>query len=274
MSEDFGERMPDIRRRYVPPAIDQLAFNCPHCGALAKQSWFSAHADLLKKDETPYRLNPQEAAEISLSQVEDAEKQERLKRFVEQMATGRPFIHYEQTVCKYDLQNVSASRCFNCNEIAIWINDRLLWPGRGEAPLPNPDLPDDVRGGYEEASTILDLSPRGAAALLRLSIQKLCRHLGGGGDNINADIGALVRKGLDVRVQQALDVVRVIGNNAVHPGQIDLHDNRATAEKLFGLVNLIAEIMISQPKHVATMFESLPANAREAIRQRDGRKGE
>ncbi|OQW39268.1 MAG: hypothetical protein A4S12_02345 [Proteobacteria bacterium SG_bin5] len=124
---------------------------------------------------------------------------------------------------------------------------------------------------YEEAGTLLQLSPRGAAALLRLSIQKLCKELGEKGRNIDDDIAALVKKGLDPRVQQALDVVRVIGNNAVHPGQIDLRDDRATAEKLFGLVNLIAEIMISQPKHVADMYESLPQNARDAIKRRDGK---
>ena len=50
----------------------------------------------------------------------------------------------------------------------------------------------------------------------------------------------------------------MIGNNAVHPGTLDLRDDSATAEKLFGLVNLIAEIMISQPKRVAEMYDSLP----------------
>jgi hypothetical protein len=106
--------------------------------------------------------------------------------------------------------------------------------------------------------------------LLRLAVQKLCKHLGGAGDNLNHDIAALVRKGLPARVQQALDVVRVIGNNAVHPGEIDLRDDRATAEGLFRLVNLIAEIMISQPKHVSDMFASLPEGARKAIETRDG----
>ena len=78
-----------------------------------------------------------------------------------------------------------------------------------------------------------------------------------------------MEKGLDVRVQQALDIVRVIGNNAVHPGQIDLKDDRGTAGKLFDLVNLIADSMISQPKHVEAMFESLPSAAKDQIAKRD-----
>ena len=87
-----------------------------------------------------------------------------------------------------------------------WVFDQTVWPRQGIAPLPNPDTPEDIRRDYEEASTILDLSPRGAAALLRLAVQKLCAHLGEKGKNINDDIAALVAKGLDPRVQQALDV--------------------------------------------------------------------
>ena len=97
----------------------------------------------------------------------------------------------------------------------------------------------------------------------------MCKHLGERGKNINDDIGSLVTKGLDVRVKQALDVVRVIGNDAVHPGQIDLRDDRATAESLFGLVNLIAEKTISEPKHVEELFAGLPETAKKQIENRD-----
>ena len=47
-----GEEMEkDVRERYVSPAIDQLAFNCPHCGALAKQFWFLVDARQLPTDQ-------------------------------------------------------------------------------------------------------------------------------------------------------------------------------------------------------------------------------
>jgi hypothetical protein len=54
-------------------------------------------------------------------------------------------------------------------------------------------------------------------------------------------------------LQQALDIVRVIGNESFHPGQIDLRDNRETATKLFQLVNIIADAMISRPKQIAAL---------------------
>ena len=130
-------------------------------------------------------------------------------------------------------------------------------------------MSDDIRRDYDEASSILNLSPRGAAALIRLAIQKLCKKLGQPGNNLNADIGKLVSDGLDKRVQQALDAVRVIGNNAVHPGKIDLRDDRAVAESLFRLLNLIAEKMISESKHVEKVYASLPKDALEAIAKRD-----
>ena len=106
--------------------------------------------------------------------------------------------------------------------------------------------------------------------MLRLAIQTLCGHLGESGKNINSDIASLVKKGLSPVIQKSLDVVRVIGNEAVHPGTLDLKDDRDTASKLFRLVNLIAEQMISHPKHVHAMYEELPESKKNEIEKRDG----
>lgn len=163
------------------------------------------------------------------------------------------------------------SRCTNCTQYSLWHKQKMIYPSTGGAALPNGDLPDDVKADYEEARTILNQSPRGATALLRLGIQKLCIHLGEKGKNINDDIGNLVKKGLPIKVQQSLDIVRVVGNNAVHPGQIDLTDDVETASKLFILINIISEVMITQPKEVDKLFNSLPANQLAGIKQRDGK---
>jgi hypothetical protein len=58
--------MEDVRGKYVSPAIDQRAFNCPHCGAFATQFWFSVHADRLSKDNTPVVLTPSKIMELEL----------------------------------------------------------------------------------------------------------------------------------------------------------------------------------------------------------------
>jgi hypothetical protein len=39
---------------------------------------------------------------------------------------------------------------------------------RRSAALPNPDLPEDIKRDFEEARTVLALSPRSAIALLRI----------------------------------------------------------------------------------------------------------
>lgn len=132
-------------------------------------------------------------------------------------------------------------------------------------------MPPDVVQDFEEARGIVNESPRGAAALLRLCIQKLCKALGEKGRNIDDDIASLVKKGLNPIVQKSLDVVRVIGNEAVHPGTIDLKDDRATALQLFKLVNLIAEQMITLPKSISTIYDSLPEEKRKAIDRRDAK---
>lgn len=167
-------------------------------------------------------------------------------------------------------ENFWICRCAACQQCSIWMKKQLVYPSQSTAPTANPDLPEDIKADYEEARNIVSLSPRGAAALLRLAIQKLCKHLGEAGENINADTKSLVEKGLSPMVQQALDTVRVVGNNAVHPGQIDLNDDPDIAAHLFGLVNVITEVMVSQPKHVSNIYTSVvPQSQRDAIAKRD-----
>ena len=164
------------------------------------------------------------------------------------------------------------SYCESCDHPSIWLGEVMIYPNAVPVEPPNADLPPEIAADYDEARKITNQSPRGAAALLRLAIQKLCTHLGHPGKNINDDIKALVAAGLPPKVQEALDIVRVIGNDSVHPGIIDLRDDRATAMQLFRLVNFIAQKVITEPREIAELYGSLPADKRAAIQKRDSGK--
>jgi len=158
--------------------------------------------------------------------------------------------------------------CQHCKKPSVWVDDQLFYPITTTAPEPNREMPSSVLKLYQEAATIAERSPRGAAALLRLSIQVLCKELGESGANINSDIASLVSKGLPPLVQKSLDVVRVTGNDAVHPGQIDT-DDPETVKRLFELVNIIVEYMIALPKQVSGLYSALPADKLKGIENRD-----
>lgn len=169
---------------------------------------------------------------------------------------------------KRDDNPIKVAKCDHCEKCSLWLSQTMLFPDVGRAPQPNPDLPKSVSEIYLEAASISTKSPRGAAALLRLAVQLLCYELGEEGKNINKDIAELVKKGLPERVQQALDIVRVTGNNAVHPGQIDV-DNAEVVGNLFELINVIAEYTISMPQRIGNIYSDLPETAISQIEKRD-----
>ncbi len=171
------------------------------------------------------------------------------------------------------IADLFTSKCQHCGKIAVWSGTALILPKFSTAPKPSEDLPEGVMSAYVEARKIVDDSPRGACALLRLSLLKLMPYLGEKGDNIDSDVGNLVRKGLlPLQVQQALESVRVIRNNAVHPGEIDLRDDMETASALFSLVNIVVDYTITKPKQVSELHNKMPPNAKDATAKRDANK--
>lgn len=169
----------------------------------------------------------------------------------------------------FDTDSLDLAFCSHCNKYTIWLDATLIYPDTSQVESSNEDLNDDIKQDYEEAASILQKSPRGAAALLRLAVQKLCAQLGESGQDINQDIKNLVAQGLPPRVQESLDSLRVIGNESVHPGQIDLRDTPETAKSLFRLINFIAEKMITEPSEIQEIYDSIPPEKHDQINQRD-----
>jgi hypothetical protein len=163
---------------------------------------------------------------------------------------------------------IRVGSCQHCEKSTLWILNEMFYPNVGNAPFPNSEMPQNVKTIYLEAASIYSKSPRGAAALLRLGVQLLCKELGQKGENINDDIKQLVKKGLPELVQQSLDIVRLTGNDAVHPGQIDTDDSEIVIQ-LFNLTNVIVEYMISLPKRVSGIYVNLPVNSIKNIEKRD-----
>ncbi|MFL1515313.1 DUF4145 domain-containing protein [Pseudomonas prosekii] len=225
-----------MNKTSVPPAFKRPRFNCPHCDAFAAMDWHELRSDI-------YRYTP-----------------------------------------------ISMAVCQSCNEVSLWHSPgeletdpfaNIQWPDTGtllfplrisSAPAPHESMPGDVIKDYEEARQVFSVSHRSAAALLRLALQKLCEGLVGRSGTINDLIGELVTKGMPVQIQRALDAIRIIGNSAVHPGQLNVDDKPEMIMPLFGLVNLIVETQIAQPAAIEEMYSSLPEEALAAVARRDTKK--
>ena len=210
----------------APPEFLKSAFNCPHCAVFAQQTW-SVGCSIVNKD----KGDTSGFAEAQINgEIQDA--------------------HNLVADCMLAF-------CENCKKYSLWIDGKIIYPDISYAPRPNLDLKKDILLDYREAASILSKSPRGAAALLRLCIQNLCKELGESGDNLDKDIAALVKKGLSDKIQKALATLRVIGPSAVLPGLMDIKDNEKIAIVLFGLVNFMAFDRVTKQKEIDRLNKDL-----------------
>lgn len=165
--------------------------------------------------------------------------------------------------------SIYISTCHICQGYILWLNKNIIYPLASNIPLPNEDMPNEIKNLYLEARAVFPVSKKACAALLRLSLQKLCKELGGLGKNINADIAKLVKEGLNPSVKVALDIIRITGNEAVHPGKLNLEENENQVSCLFELLNFIVDEKYTREKKINEMLLKMPKKALEAIEKRD-----
>ena len=140
-----------MKSKYYAPIHGNTHYHCPICNVYSKQLW---------------------------------------GRFiVNGRAPDKSFLNNVETFEEWLPENkYSISKCTHCSQVAIWVDKKILYPKVTTVPIPNTDLSEAVRVDYIEAANIINDSPRAAAALLRLALQKLCKDLGEAGNNINDDI--------------------------------------------------------------------------------------
>ena len=251
MCRDEGNPTYEIKKRKSNmqdmPQYNLEKYKCPHCSTIAKQDWFSGYnvnkaiSEIYNQEFLDYR----EKVESYTASV--------IKEFLEKVQNNLHTRVNNRLLPK----NLSIAKCQACNDFSIWVDKKIIYPKNIPIEIANEDMSDDIKELYNEAKSIFLDSPKGATALLRLSLQKLLIQIGKDGKNINTDIKELVRDGLNVKVQKALDILRVVGNNAVHPGQINLDDNKDRALQLFKILNFIANEMITKPKELDSLYEEI-----------------
>lgn len=164
------------------PELGRPAFICPHCKAHAQQSWFKIgyageSADQFRAWDTEGVRARYEEIKKSKSEA-DLSLAGSFESLLKALDSGAPGMSSEEGEYMRPLWNLAISQCFACESETLWLGGRVIFPSRSiDAPAPNPDMPGHVAEDYEEAARIVSSSPRSAAALLRLSIQKLCSHL-------------------------------------------------------------------------------------------------
>lgn len=199
--------------KHIEPALGSSSFSCPYCGTLAHQTWFQASARNFAKDAKPSMVSPETIESVRNDLSIPADARHNFLTWAKRINNREIFLaEKSHDIYVYNINNIYLSQCYSCDKYALWHGDALIYPKTKFEVAPNEDLDPEIKDDFNEAASILDASPRGAAALLRLALQKLLKQLNEKGENINDDIGSLVKKGLDVRIQQALDLVRVIGN--------------------------------------------------------------
>lgn len=175
---------------------------------------------------------------------------------------------YQYTV----VPNLLQASCTACREKSYWFGDRMIYPPARTGPEAHSDMPAEVLELYREAQAVASVSPRAAAVLLRVALERLMAGVGHEERSLNAAIRAYVAEGgVPTELQQAMDTVRVTGNDAAHPGSLRLDDTPGGVAALFEIVNELVDRLVGFKARMSRIYGNLDSAKRAEIDKRDGR---
>lgn len=146
-------------------------------------------------------------------------------------------------------------------------------------PKASNSMPEDVKDIYNEAASVFELSPRSAAALIRLTLETLLKkHLVNDGKthSLNSMIGMSNMKQPEL-VTEFMDMIRKAGNEEVHPeyeklehewGDITKDTNKDQVLYMFKYINSICDLLGVVNK-MQSDYDALPESQKQAIQQRN-----
>jgi hypothetical protein len=219
----------------IEPRLGAESFSCPHCNALANQDWYSLFLKPENADEvlvlTPETVSVRTEGKNEWNNIKE------IDQFVERLKRNEVTYVYQNhsQSLKVKMANLHLSSCHSCNGFALWVGERLAFPINVDK------TPAFVEEDVEEAAAILNESPRGATALMRVCIQKLMPLLKQDGEKLNDSMSSLVRKGLEVEIQQAMEVLQVLGNDPVQPTGLDTQEDKEMALRFVDSLKAILE---------------------------------
>ena len=220
---------------YIEPQLGAEAFSCPHCNTVATQDWYSlflrpenATEVQVLTPETVNVLRPGEALRDNIKEID---------QFVERLKKNQLTYEYQKhpQSLKVRMANLHISKCHSCNDFSLWVGGLLVFPTKIDR---TPELAEE---DLEEAAAILNKFPRGAAALMRVCIQKLVLLLEDNGEQLNQHVSSLVRKGLEVEMQQAMEVLQVLRSDPSQLNPLESQADRETALRFLDSLKAVLE---------------------------------
>ena len=143
----------------------------------------------------------------------------------------------------------------------------MIYPIDSNVSKPNGDMPDNVKSVYYEAKSVLNISPKSACALLRLALEMLLNELDIGGRTLNDKINNYCNDfDSNNRLIKAFHLLRIVGNEAVHPGVIDINDNEDIARAMFEILNEIVDETITKKDKMDAIFEYITKEKTNSIK--------
>lgn len=166
-----------------------------------------------------------------------------------------------------NLQGFDAIQCVSCGNYSIYYQGKMIYPIDSNVSNPNEDMPDNVKSVYYEAKIVLNISPKSACTLLRLALEMLLNELDMDGRTLNDKINNYCNDfDSNNRLIKAFHLVRIVGNEAVHPGTIDIDDNEDVARAMFEILNEIVDETITKKNKMDAIFEYLPEEKINSIK--------